>query len=347
VRRLLVAALVTLALGGRAHGFVRTLNAENTAVYWQETCPTVTIYLNKFEHSNANAGMSVDAIVKSITAAAHTWSSDAVTCPDGSSPFLEIVPTLAPATATPPPAMDDGRNSIIFRTDLWSKSGEPAPMGVPYDSSGLAVTTVTSEPDGHIVDVDIEINAVASSGFQWINLDPGVVVPGTGNGDAHTAQLFDLQNALTHEFGHFIGLAHTCFTPAEPGENIDGFGHMRPVDDQGNKVPDCPSASEPDVEVPAKVSDSVMFFSADNFLDTSKRVLSPDDVSAVCAVNTPVRFHKVCPLDQAAPGCSVAPRSRAPWARGLGAGLATALLVVAARRRARRRRVSAPARARS
>jgi hypothetical protein len=358
VRRLLVVALVTVAVGGRAHGYVRTLNTNTLVpVYWKETCVPVTIYLNGFvtpPTNAANAGMSLDAIVKSVTAAAHTWSADAViaratelgvsSC-QGGGPFLEIVPTLAPEATKPPLAANDGRNSIIFRTDMWSKSGAPA--GMDYDSAGLAVTTVTSEPDGHIVDVDVEINAVTSSGFKWINLDPGVVVPGSGNGDEHMAQLYDLQNALTHEFGHFIGLAHTCFSPASPGENIDGHGLPRPRDDQGNLIPDCPSASEPNVEVPPKVSDSVMFFAANNFLDTSKRVLSDDDVNAVCTIYAPSNFHEACPLDQAAPGCSVAPRSRAR-ARGVGAAFAAALLVVAARRRARRRaRVSGPARARS
>ena len=51
--------------------------------------------------------MSLEEVVKSLTGAAHAWSPDAVACPAGGVPYLEIVPTLAPTSATPPPAAYD------------------------------------------------------------------------------------------------------------------------------------------------------------------------------------------------------------------------------------------------
>jgi hypothetical protein len=188
VRRVgVLVVLVTVAAGGSARAYVRTLNTNTMQpVYWKQTCPTATIYLNGFERSPANGGMSVDAIVKSITAAAHTWSADAVTCPAGGSPFLEIVPTLAPTDAKAPAIGQDARNTIVFRTERWSPSGRADTKG--YDVNGLVITTVTSEPDGHIVDVDMEINATDPSMILWMNIDPGVVVPGTKNGDLRSAE---------------------------------------------------------------------------------------------------------------------------------------------------------------
>jgi hypothetical protein len=291
------------------------------AFFWKESCAPITIYMNGFlDHS----GMSREQVVKSIAAAAHTWSGDAVTCPDHSSPYFEIVPSVAPDSATPPPIAWDAKNSIIFRTEQWSKGGAP---GHDYDASALAVTTVTARSDGHIVDVDMEINGVTMS---WMNFDPGVPLP-SDHGD--TTRFFDLQNAITHEFGHFIGLDHTCFIPSDTNPAVGTDGKFRPVDDMNQPVPDCDKAS-------GDVMNTVMFNKTDPG-ETKKRVLSPDDIRAVCTIYAPSKAHEACALDSATPGCAVGParppRRRAGWAFGLGvpAGALVAA-ALAARRRARR-----------
>src|SRR5204863_270658 len=69
----------------------------------------------------------------------------------------------------------------------------------------------------------VEINAVT---FQWADLQR---LP------EGTATVQDIQNTLTHEFGHLIGLDHTCF--------ISG-GRPGAVDDQGRPVPSCAEASD-------------------------------------------------------------------------------------------------------
>jgi len=186
----------------------------------------------------------------------------------------------------------------------------------------------------------MEINATDPSMILWMNLDPGVVVPGTKNGDGHTPDVYDLQNSLTHEFGHFIGLAHTCFSPAYDGATVDANGSPRPVDDQKRPVPDCGA-----MDLPPAVTNAVMFYNP-TYLETSKRALSPDDVAAVCAIYAPTMFHEACALDSSpAPGCAVAPRAVARGRRGV-AGAAIALASVAAIAR-RRRRVSDRARGRA
>jgi hypothetical protein len=327
-------AFLTVLEAARANAYVRSTTDDGMhAFYWKESCVPVTIYLNGFDgslDSSRASGMSPNQIIKSVTAAAHTWSTDAVSCPSGgvtTNPSLEIVPTVAQATAAPPPAAWDGRNSVIFRTDSWSRSGKPPT--VPADDfpfEALAVTTVTARLDGHIVDVDMEVNGVNKN---WMNLDPGVSVP-FDHGD--TKEVFDLQNALTHEFGHFIGLDHTCFIPSDANPNVSAQGKIRPQDDQGNPVPDCDSA-------PESIVNTVMFNSAPTG-QTSKRVLSPDDIRAVCEIYPASRDSEVCALDSASPGCAVAPeRSGRRAGRGqalglaLGVGALGMLVAVAARRR--------------
>jgi hypothetical protein len=313
VRRRIAGALaggIALLAAGTAEAYVRSRTDANGApFYWKTSCVPATIYTNGFEATAG--GLTVDKVAKSVAAAAHAWGPDAVTCPgtpDGH-PLIEIVPTLS-TDAVPPAIAWDSKNAIVIRTDAWSKSGKP---GMEYAFDALAVTTVTARGDAHIVDADIEVNAISKN---WLDLDPGVVV----SGGQSTYEYFDLQNTLTHEFGHFLGLDHTCYNPA--------LGKLPPLDDAEQPVPDCANA-------PSEVAMTVMFDRADP-LQTSKRTLSDDDKRAVCEIyDKPL----TCELDQPQDGCAVAPvraerRGGGRW-RELGALLVGVVALVVARRRAR------------
>jgi hypothetical protein len=80
---------------------------------------------------------------------------------------------------------DANANIIVFRDDSW-----------PYEASTnvLALTTVTySNKSGSIFDADMEINST-----QRISV-----------GDPVPATSYDLQSIVTHEAGHFLGMAHS------------------------------------------------------------------------------------------------------------------------------------------
>jgi hypothetical protein len=154
--RLLIAALlVSATLPGRtAEAYVRSVSDAGYPLKWSSSCETVTIYLNGF------SAMTPDEVAKSIGAAAAAWGPDSVTCPadvgDGGNghPYFEILPQMATGGAG---AVDpkDGKNSIIFQTATWDISPE-----------ALAFTIVSREPNGHIVDADMEINATPGIPFE-------------------------------------------------------------------------------------------------------------------------------------------------------------------------------------
>ena len=252
--------------------------------------------------------MEIDA---ATAAAASAWSSSGDPCT-----YLSI--SVTPSMATPPRAVNDHRNAIIFRKSSWcelqSDGTCSADIGA-YDPSALAVTSVVaSKQTGQIRDADIEIN-----GFHhpWGDL---VAHPELFAADPRTQ---DLQNALTHEMGHLIGLDHTCV----PAGTLP-----RPTDNLGNPVPDCSTAS-------ADVQATTMFPSAQAG-DTEKRTLAPDDQQAVCEIYPAANDPMVCMPYEDPAGCGCAAggaRGTTSAAGTMGLALAFALACLPLLRARRRR----------
>ncbi len=99
-------------------------------------------------------------------------------------------------------------NVIVFRDAEWThdnKSGDG-----PIDTNTIALTTVTYDAEkGDIFDADMEINSAQNT----FTTDDNVVD-------------VDLLSVLTHEAGHFLGIAHTqvldaTMFPNYPPQSID------------------------------------------------------------------------------------------------------------------------------
>ena len=292
-----IAVIITAVLIGRsrpAQAFVRYLTDDNAPFFWAQTTVPITGYTNDFTQTS----MTVDQIDNALQAAAAAWSKEANPCT-----YLELVPALS--TEPTPRAVNDGHNSLIFHNSVWCHVGADGNCNVTYDSSALAVTTDTANTrTGQIYDADVEVNLVD---YHWADLveDPKLTYD------------MDLQNALTHELGHLIGLDHTCF------DLFTSMTGVRPVDNDGYPIPDCSTAS-------ADVQATTMFPSAQP-ADTQKRTLAPDDVNALCTIYN-VNDPPPPPGTGVNGGCNCATTGRPG-----GSGAATTFGLLAAALIARRR----------
>jgi MYXO-CTERM domain-containing protein len=237
-------AMVLLAGAGEADAYVRYQTSTGTGFAWMPSCLPLPIVV----YPDTFSQLTGAEITSAATGAAAAWSAGANPCT-----FIELAVTVASGPTAR--AGNDARNSIIFRGSSWCRldpTGACDPT-IAYDPAALALTSVSARMStGAIIDADIEINAFH---FQWAD---GVAHPElTGR--------HDLQNALTHEIGHVLGLDHSCSITLPP-----------PNDHTGQPVPDCATAT-------ASVRATTMFPSA-NPGDVEKRTLEPDDRAGVCGI---------------------------------------------------------------
>jgi MYXO-CTERM domain-containing protein len=187
--------------------------------------------------------------MQAVNGAAARWSRDGVSKGD-----FACTPLQVHATSTglrDAAVANDGVNRVVFRRKRWCRD-EADPNSKCYDSTIVAVTTVTATLDGVILDADIEVNA---KNFSWADL---MVTP--------ESKGQDLQSTLTHELGHLLGLDHNCYN----GAGTQG------VDNMGKLVPLCSAANN--------VQRTAIMFPSTIDSTPIRRTLSGDEGSAVCAI---------------------------------------------------------------
>jgi hypothetical protein len=153
--------------------------------------PTSCVSFDAQADGSPKLGIDADTVTDVVGRAFAPWL--AADCGTGT-PSMAVT-TYGPVSCDEPENTDPknprrynrttekGANVVMFRDDVW-----------PYPSStdAYALTTVTFDPtSGRIYDADIEINSA----------DFDVAV------DSDT---YDLQSILTHEAGHFLGMAHAA-----------------------------------------------------------------------------------------------------------------------------------------
>ena len=251
-------ALATVAalslLSARADAFVRTRSLKTDAVFFRSS-PHAVLEVSTPPDSLSVAPADLHAAAQ---AAVDGWSYPAISC-------TSLALTLAPGFGASQAVANDGHNRIIMRSGVWAR--DPEDPATAHDSTQVAVTTVFSRnhpgalDDGLILEADIEVNDVD---YQWAIIPDGpITVHDYGNS-------YDLASALTHEMGHFIGLAHTCESPGDPVR----------YDNHGQVVPDCTMLSGDDAD---QIIAATMYPTM-NPVDVSLRSLTDDDTSGACAL---------------------------------------------------------------
>jgi hypothetical protein len=198
-RRIGLAAFVlaTVASPSVAHAFCRTTTmalppnyspsrgcfTEGLFLYWGNACVGYSLNQDASRHvPYADAKQIIDA-------AFSTWMN--VSCPKTGQPPGITAEDLGPVQCSEVRYNGDtpNQNLIVFRDDSW-------PYQDPNSTLGLTTVTFNAE-NGEIYDADMEINASGR------NLSITDQVPANG---------FDLRSVVTHEAGHFFGLAHAIDT---------------------------------------------------------------------------------------------------------------------------------------
>jgi hypothetical protein len=198
---------------------------EGTPLYWPVSC------INYAIQQDASKRVGYDAVSATADAAFQAWAN--VSCATGLAPTLDLL-NLGPVACSLHEYNDQNKsfggnaNIIIFHDD----AGDLGAI-----DQQLAITTVTFNVNtGEIYDADIEVD----SSKPISTMTP---VP---------ALQYDLQSILTHEVGHFLGLAHS----------------------------DSPCAAGID----CATMDAVYRTGSDDF-----RTLEADDIAGICTIYPPDR----------------------------------------------------------
>jgi hypothetical protein len=186
--------------------------------------------------------MSQQELTTAINEAAAAWGRERNSC---TSARITISTTDDPDG----PVKADQVFRLVFRRPDWCRS--PAATMV-CNGETLALTTTSFNPvTGEIIDADIEVNATA---IVWSDR---VRRPGAN---------YDLQNALTHEMGHFLGFGHSCVYS----------GKDTKIDFEGKPVAPCYMVGEQALE-------STLYPTSD-VDDIARRTLTEDDLRGLCEV---------------------------------------------------------------
>ncbi len=268
---------------------------EGLPLFWKGACVGYSV------NSAASAHVPAATATTIIDSSFDTWNK--VMCGSGSVGINASNIGTADCSEVRYNPNGPNQNVIVFRDTAW-------PYSDPNNTLGL--TTVTFNADsGEIYDADMELNATGK------NLSTTNVVPANG---------FDLLSIVTHEAGHFLGLAHatdataTMFASYKPGTSS-----LRSVapDDIAGICDIYPNATSRNVATSVSVSGVI----AADACDATPR----HGFGSTCAENP-------SPVDSTTSGCSVATTkgsggNGAPLGFALGLG-ALGLVAVSRRKRA-------------
>ncbi len=196
--------LASLAAAAPAQAYCRTMTSRvraqegecpmyGVALSWRNLCAGYSLY-----RANLPMGLTLPDLDRITASSTGAWGR--VACDDnGREPqYYRIVPNGQTSNPTGYDPYGSNSNTVAFRP-RWEDDALHRP-------GTIAITVVTFDSlTGEIFDADIELNSRATA-------NPGGFVFSTGR--MPEPDECDLQTILTHEFGHFLGLAHSSITRA-------------------------------------------------------------------------------------------------------------------------------------
>ena len=155
---------------------------EGAPTHWSSTCLDYAVQLD----GSPRSGLDADQVQALVAQAFAEWKN--APCPGGGTPNFQVhfqgfVSCDRRQTVCGP--SDENVNTILFRDLDW-------PTDMP-SVAGLTVR-VGSTKSGFGMDADVALNST------YFNFDPSV---------SDGRQSVELIRVLTHELGHFLGLAHS------------------------------------------------------------------------------------------------------------------------------------------
>jgi Matrixin len=173
-------------------------------LWWRGACVSYDI------QKDASSQAPYDVVAPMVTAAFAQWTQSQCS-PDaaGHTRVSIDVADLGPVECNKVQySSDQGNQHVIIFCDKWPCDPSEADRASASSGNTLGLTTVTFDADtGEIYDADTEINGSVTLSV----------------GDTVTPGGYDLASILTHEMGHFLGLAHsgehsaTMFANYQPG----------------------------------------------------------------------------------------------------------------------------------
>ena len=244
----LMAALAALSVALPAWSYERArVNGNGPFLYWATHGHSFQI--DAQGTPDVTDGSAFDAVRKSYA----TWA--AVSCSDLK--FPEVAPPAATDRHVGYVEGGANQNLVLWRTrscasavpsgDDCRTSGGCSNKYDCWDGDAMAIATTTTTArtsTGEILDADIEMN---DAGFAFTTAD-GPPCPSGGPFSGCVA--FDVQNTVTHEAGHTMGLAHsgiadaTMFRTAPIGQTSKRTLHADDIQGICDIYPGTPSTTE-------------------------------------------------------------------------------------------------------
>ncbi|MBK7858508.1 MAG: matrixin [Archangiaceae bacterium] len=228
----MIYALIAVALAIPSDPYVRSrvrpATPSDHCLYWTENS-SLTWKANVKGNDETVGDTEFDAFRRSFA----EWNAQLAGC--GSLTWVEGERTSSRDIGWKEDAAAINENILLFRTQkcsdvvplsdsCWNDENDADDCGNKFDcwehqAAAIALTTTTYDPhSGRILDADIELNV---PGFIFTTVDAPVCL---NRNFSQSCVAWDVQNTVTHEVGHMMGLDHTLYVgstmnpTAPPGE---------------------------------------------------------------------------------------------------------------------------------